>query len=121
MPTQVTSAKGWWGEELQRFKHDGLGYSVRVARKGVPAPLDQLSFVWSLWTRIRWQFSARKRWTVEILRDYPRMAGIELVAVEHFPTRQAARDRAGDIVAQRLVPLVDWSQLQRPPRPTPRP
>ena len=122
MSTQVTSAKIWWGEELQSFKQDGLRYSVRVARKGVTTPLPDVLFaLWSLWTRIRWQFAGGKQRSVEILRDYPRTAGIEVVAVEHFRTRQAARERADDIVTQRLVPLVDWAQLRRPPRPTPRP
>lgn len=121
MPNGVTIDKDWWGEEVQSFKHDGLTYEVRVARKEVSHPLPGFGIVWTLLTRVRWQFFGEKEWTLEIHRSHPRTAGGHRIAVEHFPTRRAAKERADVIVTQRLVPLVDWAQLPRLPRPAPRP
>lgn len=83
------------GDASRLAKQDGVTYMVRVRRHQVePSGGFLLAFpIWAF-TRLRWQLSGTKEWSVETTRMRRSGLGGKRVASELFGTRSEAIDFA---------------------------
>lgn len=83
------------GEAARVAKHDGVTYVVRVRRHQVePSGGCLLGFpIWVV-TRLRWQVSGTREWSVETMRMRRSGLGGERVRSERFRTRSDAMKSA---------------------------
>lgn len=93
----------WWvpGEAARTVTRADGTFVVRIRRYGVePSGGCLVGLPLWAWTRARWQFAGKRRWSVETLRMNRTGVGGKRVGLELCDTRADARTRGEALLAE---------------------